>query len=296
MRDGLRNRLEKNRLQSVCIAGYTNFTADLEHGDIPHREIQIQHVTELARLAHDLGRQPGPRLHRLRDRLVELFGAMESGAGRVTGVCPPGRRVQCDDRGSEPSRHRRQLGGALELIRAVGEPNCKAMFDAWAPALHGDDLEDIGPRRWDRLPFTRRWRITARLRRFHYDPAVINYRPQVPAMQAVPIAEGFIDYREFLRSMRPGGFTGSVAYEICSPTRDGGSLEMLDRYAQLFLEFLDQVRREIGAEHDSEPQFLKTTDDRQDGRSPGRLKQHQATNRGVVIGQSPDQSPADGAR
>ena len=28
----------------------------------------------------------------------------------------------------------------FELIRAVGEPNCKAMFDAWAPALHGDDL------------------------------------------------------------------------------------------------------------------------------------------------------------
>ena len=24
-----------------------------------------------------------------------------------------------------------------DLIRAVDEPNCKAMFDAWAPALHG---------------------------------------------------------------------------------------------------------------------------------------------------------------
>ena len=51
----LRSRIDKNGLRSVCIAGYTNFTADLEHGDIPHREIQIQHVVELARLAHDLG-------------------------------------------------------------------------------------------------------------------------------------------------------------------------------------------------------------------------------------------------
>ena len=60
----LRARLEKNDLQTVCVAGYTNFTADLEHADIPHREIQVQYVTELARLAHDLGGRSGPRLHR----------------------------------------------------------------------------------------------------------------------------------------------------------------------------------------------------------------------------------------
>ena len=28
-----------------------------------------------------------------------------------------------------------------DLIQAVGEPNCKALFDAWAPALHGEDLD-----------------------------------------------------------------------------------------------------------------------------------------------------------
>jgi sugar phosphate isomerase/epimerase len=43
-RSRLRNRLESRGLSAVCIAGYTNFTADLEHGDIPHREIQIRHV------------------------------------------------------------------------------------------------------------------------------------------------------------------------------------------------------------------------------------------------------------
>jgi sugar phosphate isomerase/epimerase len=51
----MRRRLEQAGLRSTCIAGYTNFTADLEHGEIPNREIQIQHVVELARLAHDLG-------------------------------------------------------------------------------------------------------------------------------------------------------------------------------------------------------------------------------------------------
>jgi len=27
-----------------------------------------------------------------------------------------------------------------DMIAAVDEPNCKALFDAWAPALHGADL------------------------------------------------------------------------------------------------------------------------------------------------------------
>src|SRR5262245_6736205 len=63
----LRERMEKHGLAMTCIAGYTNFTADLEHGDIPHREIQIQHVSELARMARDLG-----------GKLVRVFTGYES--------------------------------------------------------------------------------------------------------------------------------------------------------------------------------------------------------------------------
>src|ERR1700691_2352543 len=42
----LRARAEELGLRVACIAGYTNFTADLEHRDIPHREFQIRHVVE----------------------------------------------------------------------------------------------------------------------------------------------------------------------------------------------------------------------------------------------------------
>ena len=115
------------------------------------------------------------------------------------------------------------------------------------PALHGDDL-DVSARKMGSLTVHTTVANYVRLRRFHYDPAIINYRPQVPAIQAVPIEEGFIDYRAFFRSLCAGGFAGSVAYEICSPTRDGGNLEMLDRYARAFLDFLNQVRRDIEAE------------------------------------------------
>ena len=57
------------------------------------------------------------------------------------------------------------------------------------------------------------------------------------------IDEGFIDYRRFLAGMRESGFTGSVAYEMCSPLDGGASLDNLDRYARRFLEFLNEFRR-----------------------------------------------------
>ena len=51
----LRQRITDRGMQKVCIAGYTNFTGDLAHPDIPNREFQIRHIAELARVAHDLG-------------------------------------------------------------------------------------------------------------------------------------------------------------------------------------------------------------------------------------------------
>src|SRR5437588_8382846 len=51
----LRKHLEARKLRDLCIAGYNNFTGDLEHGEVPQREIQVQYITELARLTHDLG-------------------------------------------------------------------------------------------------------------------------------------------------------------------------------------------------------------------------------------------------
>ena len=50
----LRERIEKKGLKVQVIAGYNNFSADAEHGDVPHREIQIAHVTDLARMAKAL--------------------------------------------------------------------------------------------------------------------------------------------------------------------------------------------------------------------------------------------------
>src|SRR5262249_49057583 len=54
-RTALRVRIEKHQLKHVVIAGYNNLTADMEDGEVPHREIQTLYITELARLARDIG-------------------------------------------------------------------------------------------------------------------------------------------------------------------------------------------------------------------------------------------------
>jgi len=111
------------------------------------------------------------------------------------------------------------------------------MFDAWAPALHGDDIAAAAGVMASRTVYT----TTANyelLPRYRYHPAQVNYEKLLPELQAVPIDAGFIDYRAFLAALVQGGFSGPVAYEMCSPLQGGGGIENLDAYARRFVEFM----------------------------------------------------------
>jgi len=233
----LRAKLEARKLRSVCLAGYTNFTADLEHGDIPHREMQIQHVTALARMARDLG-----------GSLVRIFTGYENPTATYAAqwkILVDALR-ECARRASEygvtigVQNHHDIAAGyevMLDLIREVNEPNCRAMFDAWSPYLHGADLRAAAMKM---APLTVHTTVADyQLRpRYRYHPGVVNYTAETPLAQAVPMGQGAIDYRQFLCALREGGFHGSVAYEMCSPLLTGGSLASLDQCAQTFLEYM----------------------------------------------------------
>ena len=41
-------------------------------------------------------------------------------------------------------------------------------------------------------------------------PTLANYEPQTAATQAVPMGEGFIDYKLFRGALRAGGYGGTV--------------------------------------------------------------------------------------
>ncbi len=240
-RTQLRHHLEKCKLRDLCIAGYNNFSGDMEHGEVPQREIQVHYITELARLTHDLG-----------GSLVRIFTAYENPAAGYTAQwnLVVGALKECARRASEfgvtigvQNHHDIAVGyeSQYDLIQAVGEPNCKALFDAWAPALHGEDIAAAARKL---APMTAHTTIAAYQKRprYHYDAAVVNYSVLTPYVQAVPIDEGFIDYQGFLGALRAGGFAGSVAYEMCSPLLGGGSMENLDRYAARFVEYFHEFR------------------------------------------------------
>ena len=111
------------------------------------------------------------------------------------------------------------------------------MFDAWSPALQGVDLTAAVRKMAPYLVHTTVADYVRR-QRFHYEPQLINYIRDVDAVRAVPMGEGFIDYRGFFRALQEIGFTGYVAYEMCSVLRGGGSDENLDRCARRFLDWM----------------------------------------------------------
>ena len=116
----------------------------------------------------------------------------------------------------------------LELLADVDRPNVKLGFDAWSPALRGENVYEAAKRA---APYTA---ITTnadylRLPRYLYRAELVNYeRVQPDLVRAVPFGDGFIDYESFFAGLCDGGFNGVASYEMCSPVRGGGSLENLD--------------------------------------------------------------------
>ena len=233
----LRRKIEAHGMQSVCIAGYTNFTADLEHGEVPHREIQIEHVTSLARIAQMLGSSL-IRIYTGYEHPGAAYGAQWKAIVDALRECarraaPYGVTIGVQNHHDIAAGYEQMF----DLIQAVGEPNCKALFDAWSTWLHGADLAAAARKL---APVTAHTTIADyQLRpRYRYQPDVVNYTSATPLVQAVRMGEGSIDYAAFLGALQTAGFGGSVAYEMCSPLLGGGGMENLDSYAQTFLQWI----------------------------------------------------------
>jgi sugar phosphate isomerase/epimerase len=240
-RAALRNRLQSANLKHNILAGYCDLTAGLDKRDIPHAEIQLTYLDELCRLAADLEipavriftgyEYPHASYSELWNLVVETLREAAQRAER-TGVIL-GLQNHHDIAAGFEAFH--------DIVHAVGHPHCKALFDAWAPALHGADLAEAASMLGGHTIHTTIADYQKRPR-YKYNAPLINYEEQTPAVVAVPMGKGFIDYRKFLGSLLAAGFTGSIAYEMCSPIEGGGSEENLDRFARAFLEWAAPLR------------------------------------------------------
>jgi sugar phosphate isomerase/epimerase len=223
----------------ATIAGYTDFTLG-RGGDIPSAEMQVAYVRQLAELARRLGAKIV--------RVLTGYLTEEDSFHGDWGLCVRSVRecaaiaADCGVVLGVQNHHDVGVGveSYLEFLDEVDHPNCRAMFDPWAPAVHGDDLRDCARRLAPRMVQTT-LADYVRLPRYAYQPGLVNYRRLDDVVRAVPLGEGFVDLDAFFAGLRDGGFHGYVAYEMCSPLRGGGSEENLDKAAAASLQTIRRL-------------------------------------------------------
>ncbi len=237
--DTLRESLEQHGVRCRALAGYTDF-APHRAAEVPLAEMQFDYVRSLCRLATELDA-----------KIVRIFTAYETD-GTVPAAAwnyVVGCLRECADRAADygvtlavQNHHDVALDSSslLDLVDEVDRANVRLGFDAWSPALRGEELFDSARRM---APYTA---ITTnadyvRVPRFRYRPELVNYERMLPDMvRAVPFGEGFIDYEAFFSGLAEGGFDGVANYEMCSPIRGGGSLDNLDCYARGYLGWMER--------------------------------------------------------
>lgn len=236
---GLRDVMDECGVTAPIIGAYID-AAGGTAAEVPYLEMQIAYVEQLARIGTELG-----------TNIIRVFTGYERTEGdtsRVWNLTVQMLREMCDrvqPRGQTIAVQNHhdlavETTALLELLSDVDRPNCKLGFDAWSPALRGEDLYNAAKMAAPHTVITTNADYV-RFDRFAYRPELVNYERRSPPMvRAVPFGTGFIDYPAFFAGLQDGGFTGLATYEMCSPLRGGGAMENLDRYAKTYLEWMQE--------------------------------------------------------
>ncbi len=239
----LADLLEENQLTVACLAAYSDpgcgFAA-LSGPFAPINEMQLYNIRRYAEMAQ-----------RLKAPLIRLLTGLDVTGENYTTMwdrCVRFMREACEI--VEPFgvnigiQNHDDIGGhylsMADLIDEINRPNCKACFDAWSVALHGEDLAEAAHHMGSRTVHTTVADYVKRPRFKYHHPGGGNvFECTLDEVKAVAPGDGFIDYPKFFDALKAEGFNGTVAFEMCSPIQGGGAMENLDAYAKRFLEFLN---------------------------------------------------------
>ncbi len=238
----LADLLKKHNLSVPCLAGYNDPGAGFSPNAgsfAPISEMQLVAIRQWAEMANLLG-APVLRLFTGPLNEGELYTAQWSRsvaflreACDIAGEFGVNVGVQNHD---DIAVHYLSMA---DFIDEVDRPNCKACFDAWSVALHGDDFATAVRHMGDRIVHTTIADYVKRPRfKYHHPGHGNNFERLFDEVKAVPVGEGFIDNAAFLDALKAIGYQGGVAFEMCSPLRGGGGRENLDRYARQFLTWI----------------------------------------------------------
>jgi len=243
-RQKLRTRIKELGLELVCLAAYTDFTAGVDKAGIPHIEIQAVYVGELARLARDLGTNmvriytgyerpdiPYDKQYALVVEGLQMAGKMAAKYGITLAI----------QNHHDIAIHHDAMKWLLDEVNL---PNVKAAFDCWSPTLEGLSPEELRQSILTMKPYIVHTTTAdyKELPRFKYELNHTNYTELQSQMRAVPIGEGFLDYKLWISTLKEIGYQGYIAYEMCEVLEGGGSIENLDRTARKFLEYVKQFK------------------------------------------------------
>lgn len=240
----LRNRIKELGLDLVCLAGYCDFAAGVDKAGIPNVEIQAIYIGELARMARDLGTNmvriytgyerpdiPYDRQYALVVEGLQMAGKIAAKYGVTLAV----------QNHHDIALHHDAMKWLLDEVNL---PNVKAAFDCWSPTLEGLSSEEIRQAILTMKPHIVHTTTAdyKELPRYTYAINHTNYVQQLSQMRAVPMGQGFLDYKTFINTLKEIGYQGYIAYEMCEVLDGGGSIENLDKCAKTFLEYIKQFR------------------------------------------------------
>lgn len=243
-RKKLRARIKELGLDLVCLAGYNDFVAGVDKAGIPNVEIQAIYIGELARLARDLGTnmvriytgyerpdQPYDKQYALVVEGLKMAGKIAAEYGVTLAI----------QNHHDIALHHEAMKW---LIEEVNLPNVRAAFDCWSPTLEGLTPEEIKEAIYTMKPYIVHTTTAdyKELPRFKYELNHSNYVPMTSQMRAVPMGEGFLDYRNFINTLKEIGYQGYITYEMCEVLEGGGSVENLDKTAKAFIEYVKQFK------------------------------------------------------
>jgi sugar phosphate isomerase/epimerase len=231
--------LKAANVTCAVVAAYNDFGTKVSP-DIPFVEMQVEYLQSLCRIAARLGASylrvftaylaDGQDFYATWQRTVSALREIADRAGRygITIAVQNHHDLAVD------------TSVLVELLGDINRSNCKLAFDAWSPALRGEDLYEAAKLAAPHTVITTNADYIQQPR-FRYRPELINYEPVMPAnVRAVPFGTGGIDYVNFFRGLRDGGFDGIASYEMCSPLRGGGSVDNLDRNARHYLTWMEE--------------------------------------------------------
>lgn len=239
-RKKLKEFVKSKGLEIACVAAYNDFADPNPY----NREINLLQIRETIRLAHDIGA-----------KLVRVFasgmGDMHTGASfyeqwtwvrenlMETAKYAEDCGVTLGLQNHSPLMH--SYKNVLQMIKEVGSDSVKAIIDAPLLFKTGELLTEAVREVGNLMVHSHTGDLLSQPRSLEHTTG--GFRKTYSA-NAVPMGEGNVDYKTFIKSLREINYEGFLSYEICSPILGGGTEKNLDRCVKKALEYTRSLLRQ----------------------------------------------------